>query len=124
MGKTGVILMRDRCLLGFTFAETLMAVVIIGIIAAMTIPTLINKYHNETLQISIKKQYRELEHNLTALQADTFYKSTLQRSILNKKYAIMITDNLSPPAIRKAKKVWLFIHSALMLVQQRLKLLL
>lgn len=86
IGKTGVILMRDKHLLAFTFAETLLAVVIIGIIAAMTIPTLINKYHNDTLQISLKKQYRELEHNLTALQADTFYKSTLQRSILNKKY--------------------------------------
>ena len=72
--------MRDKHLLAFTFAETLLAVVIIGIIAAMTIPTLINKYHNDTLQISLKKQYRELEHNLTALQADTFSNLPFHRS--------------------------------------------
>lgn len=78
--------MKNKYFCGFTFAETLLAVVIIGIIAALTIPTLINKYQNDTLLISIKKQYRELEHNLTLLQSDRFYKSTLQRSILNKNF--------------------------------------
>ena len=42
---------------GFTLAEVLITLVIIGVIAAMTIPTLINKTNNQELVSRLKKTY-------------------------------------------------------------------
>ena len=42
---------------GFTLAEVLITLVIIGVIAAMTIPTLMNKTNNQELVSKLKKEY-------------------------------------------------------------------
>ena len=42
---------------GFTLAEVLITLVIVGIIAAMTIPTLINKTNNQEYVSRLKKTY-------------------------------------------------------------------
>lgn len=42
---------------GFTLAEVLITLVIIGIVAALTIPTAINKYKDEELKSQFKKAY-------------------------------------------------------------------
>lgn len=42
---------------GFTLAEVLITLVIIGIIAAMTIPTLINKTNEQDTVVQVKKAY-------------------------------------------------------------------
>ncbi|MBR6164202.1 prepilin-type N-terminal cleavage/methylation domain-containing protein [bacterium] len=42
---------------GFTLAEVLITLVIIGVIAAITIPSLIAKYHDEQLKTQFKKTY-------------------------------------------------------------------
>ena len=45
---------------GFTLAEVLITLVIIGVIASMTIPTLINKTNNHELVSRLKKSYSTL----------------------------------------------------------------
>lgn len=49
----------------FTLAETLITLTIIGVIAAITIPTLLSKYQKHTYVVGLKKAYAELK---TALQ--------------------------------------------------------
>lgn len=42
---------------GFTLSETLITLVIIGVIAAITVPTLLSKYQKQTYVVSLKKTY-------------------------------------------------------------------
>ena len=46
--------------IGFTLAEVLITIGIIGIVAAMTLPTLINDAKNRELQTQLRKTYSEL----------------------------------------------------------------
>lgn len=45
---------------GFTLAEVLITLGIVGVVAAMTIPTLINHYQHKVLETAFKKGYSEL----------------------------------------------------------------
>ena len=45
---------------GFTLAEVLITLGIIGVVAAMTIPTLIQKHQKQTILTQLKKAYSEL----------------------------------------------------------------
>ena len=47
---------------GFTLAEVLIALVIVGIIAAITVPALIAKYQKEQFTTAFKKAYSELSN--------------------------------------------------------------
>ena len=55
---------------GFTLAEVLITLVIIGVIAAMTIPTLINKTQNQEFVSRLKKTYSTLAQVTTQIVAD------------------------------------------------------
>ena len=46
----------------FTLAETLITLTIIGVLAAMTIPTLISKYQKHTYVVGLKKAYSALQN--------------------------------------------------------------
>jgi len=46
----------------FTLAETLITLAIIGVIAAMTVPTLISKYQKHTYVVGLKKAYSQLSN--------------------------------------------------------------
>ena len=46
----------------FTLAETLITLTIIGVIAALTIPTLISKYQKHTYVVGLKKAYSQLKN--------------------------------------------------------------
>ncbi len=46
----------------FTLAETLITLTIIGVVAALTIPTLMNKYTKHTYVVGLKKAYAQLQH--------------------------------------------------------------
>jgi len=46
----------------FTLAETLITLAIIGVIAAMTVPTLLNKYQKHTYVVGLKKAYSQLQN--------------------------------------------------------------
>ena len=55
---------------GFTLAEVLITLVIIGVIAAMTIPTLINKTNNQEYVSRLKKTYSTLAQATNRIIAD------------------------------------------------------
>ena len=47
---------------GFTLAEVLITLVIIGVIAALTLPTLIGKYQKHQTVVGLKKAYSEINN--------------------------------------------------------------
>ena len=57
----------------FTLAEVLITLGIIGVVAAMTIPTLIANYKDKALESQFKKSYSLLTQILTSVQADFGY---------------------------------------------------
>ena len=54
---------------GFTMAEVLITIGIIGLVAAMTLPTLINNAKNKELEAAFKKQYSLLTQAINHLQS-------------------------------------------------------
>lgn len=48
---------KSKTLIGFTLAEVLITLGIIGVVAEMTIPTLVNSTQQKVLQVSFKKAY-------------------------------------------------------------------
>ena len=55
----------------FTLAEVLITLGIIGVVAAMTLPALINKTQHQELQTGLKKNYTVLQQALLRAQLDT-----------------------------------------------------
>lgn len=56
---------------GFTLAEVLITLGIIGIVAAMTLPAIINKTINKECETALKKNYSILQQALQQAQLDT-----------------------------------------------------
>lgn len=52
----------------FTLAEVLITLTIIGIVAAMTIPTLISKYQNKVSEVALKKAFSTITNNLSMMK--------------------------------------------------------
>lgn len=50
----------QQCRIGFTLAEVLITLGIIGLVAAMTMPALINQTNKKELQVAFQKTYSEL----------------------------------------------------------------
>lgn len=53
----------------FTLAEVLITLGIIGVVAAMTLPTLINNQKNKELSTALKKEYSVIQQALLLMQA-------------------------------------------------------
>ncbi len=51
---------KNKTIYGFTLAETLITLVIVGVVAALTVPNLIMKYHKEQTVTQFKKAYSAL----------------------------------------------------------------
>ena len=49
--------LKNKIQVGFTLAEVLITLGIIGVVAAMTIPNLIAKYQKEQTVVKLKKHY-------------------------------------------------------------------
>jgi type II secretory pathway pseudopilin PulG len=54
----------------FTLAETLIAIGIIGVVAALTIPTLIKNYQKRVIEVNLKKTYAEIQNVIKQSEAD------------------------------------------------------
>ena len=65
---------------GFTLAEVLITLGIIGVVAAITLPTLINNYQNTQYVTSLKKAYTEFNEVLKEMSADAGCVNDLQCS--------------------------------------------
>lgn len=57
----------------FTLAETLVTIGVIGIVAAMTLPTVINKIQNKQYKVAYKKAYSALNQAFLRMQANNEY---------------------------------------------------
>jgi prepilin-type N-terminal cleavage/methylation domain-containing protein len=64
------ILKNNSKIKGFTLAEVLIALVVIGIIAAITVPTLIQRYQDQALKSALKKNYSVLKSALDKYQVE------------------------------------------------------
>ena len=73
--------MNKKLFCGFTLAELIVAMAIVGSVAALTLPPLISNHQNKVLQISFQKAYRDLDNNLEELQASN-YRTTFYNSLL------------------------------------------
>ena len=60
----------NKLLKGFTMAEVLITLGIIGIIAAMTFPALYGKYQMKTFEVAFKKQYSTIQNAINAITAE------------------------------------------------------
>lgn len=61
---------QNRNVAGFTLAEVLITLGIIGIISAMTIPTLIQNNRNRELAAGLQTAYSEIQQGLNLMSAD------------------------------------------------------
>jgi type II secretory pathway pseudopilin PulG len=57
-------------IIAFTLAETLIAIGIIGVVSALTIPTLIQKYEKTIIEKNLAKTYSELKNVIKQSEAD------------------------------------------------------
>ncbi len=77
---------------GFTLAEVLITLGIIGVVAALTIPNMIAKYQIKTLQVNFNRMDKQIRDALVELQyennTDDFFKVTSNAGLSqNSKYA-------------------------------------
>ena len=66
---------NDKKRAAFTLAETLITLTILGIVAAITVPTLINKYIEATNRTKVKKamEYNEKGCNISIIKECDFF---------------------------------------------------
>ena len=62
--------MKKHNQFGFTLAEVLITLAIIGVVAAMTLPTLIQNKQDKELIVRTKKLYSDLSNALVLAQKD------------------------------------------------------
>ncbi len=73
--------MKNKCFLGFTITELIIAMGIIGVISALTVPVLIAHYQTQSLQLILKKTYGELRQNLDMFQTESYKKKLYASSL-------------------------------------------
>lgn len=56
----------------FTLAETLITLGVIGIVAALTLPAIIQKQHKKELETAFTKSYASLQNAIMSLSPDTY----------------------------------------------------
>uniref|UniRef100_UPI0040269FDB prepilin-type N-terminal cleavage/methylation domain-containing protein n=1 Tax=Candidatus Stercorousia sp. TaxID=3048886 RepID=UPI0040269FDB len=54
----------------FTLAEVLVTLGIIGVVSAMTVPTLMQNYQKKSYVTQLHKVYNELHHSIVQLMTD------------------------------------------------------
>lgn len=69
---------------GFTLAEVLAAVVVVGIIAVLTLPSVINNFYNDSFLALFKKAYHDIEHSVSLISTDGYYHHDLSKTNLGK----------------------------------------
>lgn len=84
--------MNKKFVWGFSLAELLIAVAIIGVIAALTIPGVIANYQRKALLTQLQKNYVELQESLLILKTENYQKG-LYGSSLNKKSSTSIRNS-------------------------------
>ena len=90
---------------GFTLAEVLITLGIIGVVAAMTLPTLINNYQKQQTIAQLKKAYSEISQVFQRAEADHETMDTWDFSSYENQYekSKYFADNYFLPYIKTIK---------------------
>ena len=114
-GATHVGLPPTKVKFAFTLAEVLITLGIIGIVAAMTIPTLMSKYQEKTYKTQYKKIYSELNQAIKSLEGDEMlpvqvcnsYDDSCLRDLFANKMKFLHKCRASAPNDCQAKSIFL-----------------
>lgn len=92
---------------GFTLAEVLITLGVIGVVSAMTLPTLINKYKMKTYEIGLKREYSVLQNAINYINAEENLVNCYITFRTGSSYKIIINDcsELRKNLIEKMKLV-------------------
>lgn len=78
---------------GFTLAEVLITLGIIGVVAAMTLPTLIKNYQKQVWAISAKKSYAVVSNMFQKMMADEGVSSITDTTLFTKGICVFTNNN-------------------------------
>ena len=79
----------------FTLAEVLITLGIIGVVAALTLPSLITKYRNQAYVTQLKKTVSTLEQGFQLMKADDGVDKLQDTSVFNKRFPNMFISYAS-----------------------------
>lgn len=80
--------------LGFTLAEVLIVLVIIGVVAALTLPTLVSNYQKTQYVTGLKKVYAELSQAFKLYMADEGVTDLSQTPLFNSYWDNAVLSNI------------------------------
>lgn len=86
--------MRKSLWSGFTLNEALIAVAIVGIVAALTIPNVVSNYQRKAFALAAKKNYTTIQENLAELQTVNYRNKSMFGTILQIKDGESLDDNV------------------------------
>ncbi len=98
----------------FTLAETLITLGVIGIVAALTLPAIIQKQHKKELETAFTKSYASLQNAIMSLSPDTYASlsgnvagaSTVFFDDLFSKYKIVNSKNVTLKYYNNKTRKW------------------
>ena len=79
---------------GFTLSEALVALAIVGIVVALTVPNVINNYQKKSFAIAAKKNYLNIQESLLRLQTENYRNKSIFGTTLQKQDGQELTDNV------------------------------
>ncbi len=79
---------------GFTLSEALVALAIVGIVVALTVPNVINNYQKKSFAIAAKKNYLNIQESLIRLQTENYRNKSIFGTTLQKQDGQELTDNV------------------------------
>lgn len=85
--------MKKGQLRGFTLSEALIALAIIGVISALTIPNVVANYQRQAFINGLKKNYIDLQDNLTTMQTENYRRQRLSGSMLDRRGSGFLIGN-------------------------------
>lgn len=97
---------KKTFLKGFTLAETLVTIVIVGVVAALTVPLTIKNYQRHYTEVKLKQAYNIITNALKSAEADYGYMTTWDLSEYNQAY---LPDNSQQSGTRISDALTLFM---------------
>ncbi len=78
----------------FTLSEVLITLVIIGIIAALTVPTLLDRFHKDAMGIALSKAYSTINQTLLRMARENDVNGNFARTTLFNSTDVVLGDEL------------------------------
>lgn len=86
--------MRKSLWSGFTLNEALIAVAIVGIVAALTVPNVVSNYQRKAFALAAKKNYTTIQESLAELQTVNYRNKSMYGTVLHQQDGEGLADNV------------------------------